>query len=276
MAKKLGALEMPNFGLKERNRHIRLVAGILTPAIRGIFGLRVKGVEKLPKSGPYIVVSNHLTKIDALAIAYFLYHRVGRTPHFLAKEGLFRLPVIGKLLINAGQIPVYRSAGQKNDEPLRAAYECLRQGGVIAIFPEGTLTRDPNLWPMRGRSGAVRLAVEGNVPVYPVGHWGDQEILGVYSSKLKPGFWKKVDLLVGDEIDLSKFRGHKMTTAELNEATTIVMKSITALVETLRGEKAPDELYDPVVHGQKAVGNFVREAKQAGRKGGGQGKKGAK
>lgn len=260
--KKLDPLPMPNFGRSERNFHIRLVAGILSPAIRGMFGLRVIGAEKLPKDGAYIVVSNHLTKLDALAVAYFLYHRVGRTPHFLAKEGLFRLPVIGKLLINAGQIPVYRSAGQKNDEPLRAAYECLKQGGVIAIFPEGTLTRDPDLWPMRGRSGAVRLAVEGNVPVFPIGHWGDQEILGVYSSKLKPGFWKKVDLLVGDEIDLTKFRGHKMTTAEVTEATTLVMRSITNLVEKLRGEKAPDELYDPVVHGQKAVGNFVRQEKK--------------
>lgn len=261
-SKKLDALPMPDYSKGEKGFHVRLVAGLISPAIRGIFGLRVTGIEKLPKSGPYIVVSNHLTKLDALAMAYFLYHKVGRTPHFLAKEGLFRIPVVGNLLINAGQIPVYRSSGQKNDEPLRAAFECLKAGQVIAIFPEGTLTRDPELWPMRGRSGAVRLAIEGNVPVFAIGHWGDQEILPRYSSKLKPGFWKKVDLLVGDEIDLAKYRNRKLSTAELTEATVLVMRSITNLVEQLRGEKAPAELWDPLAHGQKAVGNFVKPEKK--------------
>ncbi|MEO0049268.1 MAG: hypothetical protein RL556_600 [Actinomycetota bacterium] len=260
-AKKLDALAMPDFSKAERNFDVAVVANLIGPIIRLIFGLRIRGAKKLPKSGPYIVVSNHLTKLDALAIAYFMYFKVKRTPHFLAKEGLFRLPVVGQLLINAGQIPVYRSAGQKNDEPLRAAYECLRQGGVITIFPEGTLTREPNLWPMRGRSGAVRLAVEGNVPVFPVGHWGDQDIMDVYGTRINGGFWKKVDILVGDEIDLRKYRGHKVSTAELAQATEDVMRAITKQVEELRGEKAPEVLYDPVVHGQKAVGNFVRKTK---------------
>lgn len=264
--KKLTPLPMPDFSKAERNGTVRFVAGFITPLIRLTFGLRVRGIEKLPKEGAYIVVSNHLTKVDALAMAYFLYHNVGRTPHFLAKEGLFRLSVVGPLLIGAGQIPVYRSVAGKNDEPLRAAFECLKQGGVIAIFPEGTLTRDPDLWPMRGRTGAVRLAIEGNVPVFPIGHWGDQEILPRYTSKLRGGFWKKVDLLVGDEIDLSKYRAQKNSIQELGEATEMVMNKITALVEELRGEKAPAVRFDPVANGMQAVGNFVKQSKKAKRK----------
>ncbi|MFM6980498.1 MAG: lysophospholipid acyltransferase family protein [Micrococcales bacterium] len=268
MAKKpdLTPLAMPDFEQSERNGAVRFVAAVISPLIRLTFGLRVKGAEKLPKEGAFIVVSNHVTKVDALAMAYFLYHRVGRTPHFLAKEGLFRLAGIGPLLIKAGQIPVYRTRAGKNDEPLRAAYECLKHGGVIAIFPEGTLTRDPDLWPMRGRSGAVRLAVEGNVPVFPIAHWGDQEILPRYTSKLRGGFWKKVDLLVGDEIDLKKYRIGRMSTTELTEATEMVMNKITELVEVLRGEKAPAERFDPVANGMQAVGNFVKQDKQAKKK----------
>lgn len=263
MAKKnkTAPLPMPDFTGPEKNATVRFVGGFLAPLIRLTFGLRVRGAEKLPKTGPYIVVSNHLTKVDALAVAYFLYVQMGRTPHFLAKEGLFRLPVIGKLLIGAGQIPVYRSVAGKNDEPLRAAYDCLKHDGVIAIFPEGTLTRDPDQWPMRGRSGAVRLAVEGNVPVFPIGHWGDQEILPRYTSKLRGGFWKKVDLLVGDEIDLKRYRIGRMSTTELTEATETVMNKVTELVEELRGEKAPAKRFDPVAAGIPAVGNYVKKKK---------------
>lgn len=260
--KDLAPLQMPDFAKSERNASVRFVAGIITPLIRLTFGLRIRGAEKLPKSGAYILVSNHLTKVDALAMAYFVYHGLRRTPHFLAKEGLFRIKGIGPLLIAAGQIPVYRSVAGKNDEPLRAAYECLKHGGVIAIFPEGTLTRDPELWPMRGRSGAVRLAIDSNVPVFPIGHWGDQEILPRYTSKLRPGFWKKVDLLVGDEIDLSKYRSAKLETKELTEATEMVMNKITELVAELRGESAPPVRFDPVANGIQAVGNFVKQSKK--------------
>jgi 1-acyl-sn-glycerol-3-phosphate acyltransferase len=260
--KKMAPLEMPDFEKPERNGTVRFVAGVISPVMRLMFGLRVRGAEKLPKEGAFIVVSNHLTKVDALAVAYFLFHQQRRTPHFLAKEGLFRLPVIGKLLIGAGQIPVYRSVAGKNDEPLRAAYECLRHGGVITIFPEGTLTRDPDLWPMRGRTGAVRLAIEGNVPVFPIGHWGDQEILPRYTSKLRGGFWKKVDLLVGDEIDLRHYRIGRVSVSELSDATEMVMNKITELVEELRGEKAPEKRFDPVANGMQAVGNFVKQNKK--------------
>ena len=260
-AGKKSALPMPKFYKHERHFRLHLVAGFLIPVVRLMFGLRVTGLEKLPKSGPYVLVSNHVTNVDALAVAYLVYVKLKRAPHFLAKEGLFRIPVIGRILLVAGQIPVYRTSGQRNDEPLKVAHDYLERGHMITIFPEGTLTRDPDMWPMRGKTGAVRLALDTNVPVYPIAHWGSHEILPRYGSKFRPGFWKRVDMLVGDQIDLDKFRHPQITPQEVTEATVVVMHSITGLVEQLRGAKAPGTLWDPAVAGQSVTGNFLKKKK---------------
>jgi 1-acyl-sn-glycerol-3-phosphate acyltransferase len=115
---------------------------------------------------------------------------------------------------------------------------------------------------MRGKTGAVRLALDSGVPVYPVGQWGSEKVMARYSSKFRPGFWKKVSFIVGDEIDLDRFRKPNPTPAEVLEATEVVMASITKLVEQLRGEKAPDRRWDPVAAGQATTGNFIKKAKK--------------
>jgi 1-acyl-sn-glycerol-3-phosphate acyltransferase len=268
MANKKSALPMPKFHKTELNGSLRLVAAWLAPVVRLLFGIRVRGIDKLPKSGPYVLVANHMTNVDPLAVAYFVYVTLKRAPHFLAKESLFRIPVVGKILLSAGQIPVYRSSGNRNDEPLRMAHEYLSHGHTIAIFPEGTLTRDPNLWPMRGKTGAVRLALDTNVPVFPIAHWGAQDILPRYGSKFRPGFWKRVDILVGDQIDLSDYQGKKLSPDEVAVATERVMRAITGLVAELRGESAPDTLWNPAEQGQSATGNFVKAQKAAAKRGG--------
>ena len=252
-------MKMPAIKSKERHFSLAAIAAFLIPLVRLMFRLEAKGIEKLPKSGAYVLVSNHVTNVDALAVAYLVYVKLGRAPHFLAKNSLFKLPVVGPLLRAAGQIPVYRS-GQRNDEPLRAAHAFLKAEHMISIFPEGTLTRQPDLWPMRGKTGAIRLALDTNVPVYPMAHWGSEQILPNYESKFRPGFWKPVRVVIGDEIDLSKFREKKLSPAELHDATDLVMHKITELVEQLRGEKAPGELWDPVAKGQQATGNFKKKA----------------
>ena len=152
-------LPMPKIKALEKSFSVRGAASILVPLVRSMFHLKVEGLEKLPKKGSYILVANHVTNVDALAVAYFVYRVLRRAPHFLAKESLFRIPVIGRILLAAGQIPVYRS-GHRNDAPMRAANSYLDAGHSIAIFPEGTLTRHPDLWPMRGKTGAVRLAMK--------------------------------------------------------------------------------------------------------------------
>lgn len=251
---------MPKINSSERHFVLALVAAVLIPIVRLLFVVKPKGIEKLPKHGSYILVANHVTNVDALAMAYLVYVQLKRAPHFLAKEGLFRVPFIGAILRAAGQIPVYRS-GHRNDTPLKAAHAYLAAGHTIAIFPEGTLTRSPELWPMRGKSGAIRLALETGVPVYPVGQWGSEQILPQYGSKFRPGFWKPVNMIIGDEIDLNNFRKRQLNPDELNQATKVVMQTITQLVEELRGEKAPLELWDPAKAGQTTSGNFKKASK---------------
>jgi 1-acyl-sn-glycerol-3-phosphate acyltransferase len=266
MAKKQKLIPMPKVTSNENPLTIRIIAFILAPILRLMFKVEVTGMEKLPKKGAYIMTPNHATNVDGLAVAYFIYIILKRGPHFFAKEALFNIPLVGKVLLAGGQIPVFRKGGQRNDDSFKIANMYLQAGHTICVYPEGTLTREPNLWPMRGKTGAIRLALDSGVPVYPIAHWGSEQIMGRYSSKFRPGFWKKVQILVGDEIDLAKYRKENLSPEELLEATELVMKSITALVEKLRGEKAPEALWDPVVMGQTVTGNFEKAAKKAAKK----------
>jgi 1-acyl-sn-glycerol-3-phosphate acyltransferase len=262
MARQQKSIPMPKITSKEMTLAVRIVAGIIAPFVRMMFKVEFEGMEKLPRSGAYILAPNHATNIDALAVAYFIYMKTKRAPHFLTKEKLFRIPLVGSILLAAGQIPVFRTGGQRNDDSLRVAHAYLQAGHSVCVFPEGTLTRDPDSWPMRGKTGAVRLALDSGVPVYPVGQWGSEKIMARYSSRFRPGFWKKVSFIVGDEIDLDRFRKPNPTPAEVLEATEVVMASITLLVEQLRGEKAPAKRWDPVAAGQATTGNFIKQAKK--------------
>ncbi|MFM8927749.1 MAG: lysophospholipid acyltransferase family protein [Rhodoluna sp.] len=259
MAKKSShSIEMPELkpGI-EITWQMRLLAFILRPWVRLLYKVEVTGMENLPKSGGYVLAANHVTTVDALAVAYMMYFRLHRAPHFLAKEGLFKTPIVGPVLLSVGQIPVFRGQ-RKNTDPMEAAYKVLRAGHVIGIFPEGTLTRDPELWPMRGRTGAIRLAIETGVPIVPVGQWGTEAVMETYSSKLRPKPWHKVRMVIGKPIDVSAFTGKKYSTEDLVGLTDQVMAEITNLVEHLRGEKAPAKRFVPSEHGLPDHGNFKK------------------
>ncbi|MDO4241390.1 MAG: lysophospholipid acyltransferase family protein [Microbacteriaceae bacterium] len=144
----------------------------------------------------------------------------------------------------------------KRRDPLGAAEQLIaKQGGVI-VYPEGTLTRDPDLWPMRGKTGAVKLALESGIPLYPMAHWGVQKIMPRYG---KINFWgrKTLKIAIGEPLDLSRFSGKTITRELLNEATEQLMSEITRLLEGLRGEKAPGERWNPNAHNQSEVGRFA-------------------
>jgi 1-acyl-sn-glycerol-3-phosphate acyltransferase len=122
---------------------------------------------------------------------------------------------------------------------------------VVQFYPEGTITRDPQLWPMTGKSGAARVALMSGAPVIPVAHWGAHEIVppygrGVGGGKAKVSLFprKKVIVKAGPPVDLSRFRGQELTSQVLREATEEIMAAITAVLEEIRGEQAPAERYD--------------------------------
>lgn len=253
----MAEVRVPKVSKKEKTLAFRIVASVLAPLVRLLFNVKTIGVENLPKGG-YILVGNHLSYLDPLAFAYSVYFHMKRAPHYLAKEGLFRVPVLGWILPKVGQIPVYRS-GRGNDEPMRAAKELLRAGQVVVIFPEGTLTRDPDLWPMRGKSGAVRLAVELGLPIVPAAHWGVEKVLANYTKKFKPNPFHTVKVKIGKPIRFDHLNAETMTAEQLSKATAQVMHEVAAVVGELRGETPPKELWDPTQKGQSEIGNFRKK-----------------
>ncbi len=200
------------------------------------------GGENLPTTGGFIAVSNHITYADPLTFAHYLYNN-GYPPRFLAKSGLFKNPITGFLLRKLDQVPVYRGTF-KAKEAVDEGLSFLARGDMIAMFPEGTLTRDPDLWPMVARTGAARMALESGAPVYPVAQWGAQRLLGRYKKLLKPIPRKKVSIVAGPEIDLDDLRAQPITKATMREATDRIMATLTSMVEQLRGEPAPKVPYD--------------------------------
>lgn len=202
-----------------------------------------RGVENLPAPGVgFIAVSNHVSYADPLTLAHYLYNNK-RVPRFLAKSGLFTVPVIGTLLRNWGQIPVHRGTSRAKeavDEGLMA----LKRGEVIAVFPEGTLTRDPEMWPMVPRTGVARMALETGVPVVPVAQWGQHRILAPYGKVPKLFPRKKMTVIAGPEIDLSAYRDRPLDSELLRDASNHIIDVLAAMIEEIRGEKAPAERFD--------------------------------
>jgi 1-acyl-sn-glycerol-3-phosphate acyltransferase len=210
--------------------------------------------EKAPASGAFILAPNHYSEIDPLVIGVAMW-KVGRMPRFLAKASLFRIPVLGAIMRASKQVPVERAGVARNADPLAVARQITEHGLAVIIYPEGTLTREPNYWPMRGKFGAVRMALDADIPIIPVAHWGTQLVLPRYG-KLSLFPRKKIVVKYGDAVDLSPFRGKPINQTLLAAATTVVMDDITALLEDLRGEKAPAERWDPAAKNQAETGHF--------------------
>lgn len=237
----------------ENSIAFRLIAFFLAPLLRLFFNIKTEGQENLP-SGGYVLVGNHLSYLDPLAFAYSVYIHMKRVPHYLAKESLFRVPVLKQVLPKVGQIPVYRT-GNSNEDALRAAKDLLRAGQVVVVFPEGTLTRDPELWPMRGKHGAVRMAAELGLPIVPAAHWGVDKVMGNYDKKFKPNPFHLVRVKIGEPLYFSEL-GASPSASQLNEATEKVMNQIAKLVGELRGATPPATRWDPTAHNQDEIGNF--------------------
>lgn len=229
-----------------------MVAGVARPVLNLLMRRDWRGTERLPRDTGFIVCPNHVTEIDPLVVGHFLYNQ-RIMPRYLAKESLFRVPVLGTALRSTRQVPVARTGG-KAGASLEVAREVIDAGGALIIYPEGTLTRDPDLWPMRGRTGAARLALETGAPVVPVVHWGAQEVLPRYGRRISLFPRRKVTVLAGDPVDLSDLRGQPVTRKVLDEATDRIMATVTELVGQLRGEQPPAERWDPAAHGQPETG----------------------
>lgn len=225
------------------NRAYRNVARIVRPVLRAVTRRDWHGSEHLPTQGGFIAAANHLTNFDPLTFAHYLYDN-GFAPKILAKSSLFTVPVLGPVLRATGQIAVYRNSTQAG-RSLDEAVQALRDGECVAVFPEGTLTRDPDLWPMVGKTGVARLALTTRAPVIPVAQWGAQDVLGRYSKVVKPFPPKKVTVVAGPPVVLDDLYDRPRDATTLREATERVMAAITSILEGIRGERAPAVRFDP-------------------------------
>lgn len=232
-----------------------ILAAIALPLINLAVRYRITDAEKFPRTGAFVMAPNHFSEIDPLVMGVLSW-KLGRAPRFMAKASVFAIPVLGVLLRKSGQIPVSRGGPARGNEPVKAAERLVRNGQMVVVYPEGSLTRDPGLWPMRGKTGAVRIALEQGIPIVPVAHWGTQALMPRYSKKISLFPRKTVKVKIGDPIDLAEFRGRNLDPATLNEATAVVMDAITRLLEDLRDEKAPASRWNPAEHDQKETGRF--------------------
>ena len=237
----------------------RFGATLVRPILNLIAKRDWRGADNIPKSGAAIAVCNHISYVDPLLFTHFLYDN-GRAPRYLGKASLFKLPIIGRVLLGAGQIPVERETSSAS-QSLQHAIAFLNSGHLLGVYPEGTLTRDENYWPMKAKTGIARLAILTQVPVIPCAQWGAQKILPAYSKKLKLFPRTKVIVVAGKPLDFSKWYGKAEDPAALEEATAFVMSAITRLLEDLRSEKAPTEIFDPKKSQLPRTGNFKREQK---------------
>jgi 1-acyl-sn-glycerol-3-phosphate acyltransferase len=214
-------------------RTMRLIVLFIRPLLMVLTKRDWQGQEKLP-SGGFVLAPNHISHLDPFLISHFMVDQ-GISPRFLAKDTLMSLPVGGRILRNAQQIPVYRSTAGAA-ESLRAAIAAVEAGSVVTIYPEGTITRDPAAWPMTGRTGAVRVALATGRPLVPVMQWGPQDLLWPYSKKLRLFPRKTIHVRVGDPIDLSDLEGRELTEQLLDTATNRLMDALTAMMAQVRGE----------------------------------------
>ncbi len=202
-----------------------------------------RGGERLPATGPAIIVPNHISSLDPVLVGEFLAYN-GRWPHFLARANLFDLPVLGALLRDAEQIPVQRDGRQAGDA-LGEAARSLQAGQVIVIYPEGTITFDPDEWPMAAHTGAARLALASGAPVIPIGQWGASFALP--PRKIRPFTLRRAAVTIdcGAPVDLSEFAGGADDRHAVRAASVRIMDAITAQVELARGAKAPTGRWQP-------------------------------
>jgi len=221
---------------------------ILRPGLRLLMKYRWQGKENFPRTGGVILAPNHLSYADWPAVALFCDSYGKRYPVFMIKSAVFEVKGLGPLMRKLGQLPVYRGRGDAG-LVLKQAEEALRAGACVIVYPEGTASRDPDLWPMVGKTGAARLALTTGAPVIPIAHWGAQEILP-YGSK-KPHLFprKTVRMAAGPPVDLSAYAGQRLGASTLRAATADIMAGITALLAKIRQQTPPAVPYDPAIPG---------------------------
>jgi 1-acyl-sn-glycerol-3-phosphate acyltransferase len=218
---------------------------VVYPLASLLFRLRYRHGDRIPPTGGVLLVANHVSVLDPIGCARLVWDN-GRVPHFLAKESVFTGPA-GVILRAAGQIPVSRGTSTASSS-VHAAKAALDAGELVVIYPEGSVTRDPDWWPMQPRSGVARLALTTEAVVLPVAQWGPQRVHDYHSKRLHLRLRTPADYLVGEPVDLSAQRarvraGEPLSGELLREVTDLLMVRVRDQLGEVRGETPPAEFF---------------------------------
>lgn len=232
---------------------LTLVVTVLRGPVVALTKRDWRGAEYLPATGGCVLATNHVSEFDPIPFGHFVIDN-GRLPRFLGKAEVFTVPVIGRIVTAAGQIPVYRKTTDAA-KAFSAAVAAVEAGECVVVYPEGTISRDPELWPMVGKTGAARIALTTGCPVIPCAQWGPNLLLPPYARKPQLFPRKTMHVWAGPPVDLADLQGQPLTPAVLSQATVRIMAEITSLLEHIRGEQAPVERFNPRKAGVPDVGN---------------------
>ena len=200
---------------------------VIGPLLTTVFRPWVKGLENVPRTGPLIVVCNHLSFVDSV----FLPLMIDRQMAFLAKSDYFtgkgiRGWFIRFFMTSAGQLPIDRSGGKASEASLNAGLQVLAEGGVLAIYPEGTRSPDGRMY--RGRTGVASIILEAHVPVIPAAVIGTEKVMPLGSNIPKV---HRVGVVIGEPLDFSRFEGMETDRFVLRSITDEIIYEMNALSE---------------------------------------------
>lgn len=220
----------------------RIAVLLVIPVLRTWTKPTWTGQHNLPAEGGIILVPNHVSHFDPLVVAHYVYAG-GRWPRFLGKASIWKVPVVGFMLRKTRQIPVERGSVEAV-RSLDVLVDAINDGGAVIIYPEGTTTREPDLWPMRGKTGAARLALATGAPVIPIANWGAERIFDPRTGKLKFRPLIPVSVTAGKPVDLSRWHDEEPSRAVLDQMTDAIMRAVRDLLTDIR-DGDPPPLYDP-------------------------------
>jgi len=199
-----------------------LIAG---PILRTAFRPWVTGAENIPRTGPVILASNHLSFIDSV----FLPLVVDRRVTFLAKSDYYTTRgikgwAIRNFLKAAGMLPIDRSGGKASEASLRTGLSVLHKGDVLGIYPEGTRSPDGKLY--RGRTGVARMVLEGEVPVIPIAMIDTEKVMPIGRRLPKV---RRIGVVIGAPLEFSRFVGLESDRFILRSITDEIMYELSHL-----------------------------------------------